>query len=58
MESGERIASIKDIRAYKKLMNEKGIKVIVDKRGKVLPSKVVAGFDYSTGQIVIRKILH
>lgn len=55
MENGERIASMKDIRVYKKLMNEKGIKVLVDKKGKILPSFAAAGFDYNTGRIIIRK---
>lgn len=53
-DSGERLASINDIRIYKKRMNENGIKVVVDKSGKILPSNVAAGFDYNTGQVVIR----
>ena len=53
-EIGEQLASIKDIRSYKKLMNEKGIKVVIDKKGKILPTNVAAGFNYSTGQVIIR----
>ena len=54
-ETGERLASIKDIREYKKNMHEQGIKVTIDQKGKLLPPNVVAGFDYGTGNIVIRK---
>lgn len=53
--SGERIASTSYIRNYKADMKSKGIPVIVDKKGKILPNGVAAGFDYTKGKIVIRK---
>ena len=53
--NGERVATTKQVRAYKKEMNGKGIKVTVDKKGKVLNGNKVAGFDYSTGTIYIKK---
>ncbi|URZ03832.1 zincin-like metallopeptidase toxin domain-containing protein [Clostridium felsineum] len=52
--NGERIATRKQIRNYKKEMNSKGIDVVVDKKGKILNGDIAAGFDYSTGKIYIR----
>ena len=54
-ESGMRIASIKEVRNYKKTMNNQGIKVVVDVKGNKLPNGMAAGFNYKTGEIVIRK---
>ena len=53
--NGERVATTKQIRNYKKEMNSKGIFVVVDKKGKVLRGNKAAGFDYSTGSIYIKK---
>ncbi|MCM1056092.1 MAG: DUF6531 domain-containing protein [Firmicutes bacterium] len=53
--TGERIATTKQIRDYKKRMRERGIKVIIDKKGRVLQDSRVAGFDYSKGIIYIKK---
>ncbi|MGN0403395.1 MAG: zincin-like metallopeptidase toxin domain-containing protein [Acetatifactor sp.] len=49
--NGERVATTKQIRNYKKQMKGMGINVVVDKKGKVLNGNKVAGFDYSTGTI-------
>ena len=53
--NGERIATTKQIRNYKKQMKGMGINVVVDKKGKVLSGNKAAGFDYSTGTIYIKK---
>ena len=53
--NGERIATTRQIRNYKKQMNSLGIKVVVDKKGKVLNGNKAAGFDYSTGTVYIKK---
>ncbi len=52
---GTRIATTKQIRSYKKQMKSMGINVVVDRKGKMLNGTRVAGFDYSTGTIYIRK---
>uniref|UniRef100_UPI000462E433 zincin-like metallopeptidase toxin domain-containing protein n=1 Tax=Streptococcus suis TaxID=1307 RepID=UPI000462E433 len=52
---GEELATTKDIRNYKKQWGNQGIKVKVDKKGKILPSTVEAGFDNINGVIYIRK---
>jgi hypothetical protein len=36
-------------------MNGKGIKVVIDKKGKILPDFAAGGFDPRTGQIVLKK---
>ena len=54
-DNGERVATTKQIRKYKKQMNSMGINVVVDKKGKVLNGNKVAGFDYSSGTIYIKK---
>jgi len=54
-QNGERIASKSYVRKYKSDMISKGIPVIVDKKWKILPNSVAAGFDFSNGTIVIRK---
>lgn len=53
--NGERIATTKQIRQYKKMMSNKGINVSVDKKNKILIGNKAAGFDYSNGTIVIKK---
>ena len=53
--TGERKATSKQIRNYKKQMKNKGIDVVVDKKGKRLIGNKMAGFDYSNGTIYIRK---
>ncbi|WBW96137.1 zincin-like metallopeptidase toxin domain-containing protein [Oceanirhabdus sp. W0125-5] len=54
-DNGERIATTKEIRNYKKQMKSKGIDVVVDKKGKILTGNKAAGFDYSKGTIYIQK---
>lgn len=54
-DNGERIATTKQIRNYKKQMKGMGINVVVDKKGKVLTGNKAAGFDYSNGTIYIKK---
>lgn len=54
-DNGERIATTKQKRNYKKQMQSKGIDVVVDKKGKVLTGNKAAGFDYTTGTIYIKK---
>ncbi len=51
---GLRIMSIKDIKKFKSEMNLNNIKVIMDKKGTILPEKAVGGFNPNTGQIVLR----
>ncbi|MEB9897314.1 zincin-like metallopeptidase toxin domain-containing protein [Bacillus cereus] len=51
---GLRIMSIRDLKKFKKDMNDIGIKVILDKKGKILPGNVAGGFDPYTGQMVLR----
>lgn len=53
--NGERIATTKQIRQYKKMMSNKGINVFVDKKNKILTGNKAAGFDYSSGTIFIKK---
>ena len=53
--TGERIATTKQVRDYKKQMRERGIKVVVDKKEKHLQGRRIAGFDYSEGIIYIKK---
>ena len=52
-ENGVRLATTKQIRNYKKQMKNRGINVIVDKKGKKLEGNKIAGFDYSDGTIYI-----
>ena len=54
-DNGERIATTRQIRNYKKQMQSMGINVVVDKKGKVLTGDKAAGFDYATGTIYIKK---
>lgn len=35
-------------------MNYNSIKLIIDKKGKILPDNAAGGFDYNTGEIVLR----
>ncbi|OMD59511.1 hypothetical protein BSK48_29960 [Paenibacillus odorifer] len=46
--------SIRDIKKFKSEMNLNNIKVIIDKKGTILPEKAVGGFNPNTGQIVLR----
>ena len=54
-ETGERIATTRQVRAYKREYKKLGISVVVDKKGKVLGGTRVAGFDYSRRIIYINK---
>lgn len=51
---GLRIMSIRDLKKFKKDMNEIGIKIILDKKEKILPRNVAGGFDPYTEQMVLR----
>ncbi|MCX2824475.1 zincin-like metallopeptidase toxin domain-containing protein [Bacillus pseudomycoides] len=51
---GLRIMSIRDLKKFKKDMNEIGIKIILDKKEKILPRNVARGFDPYTEQMVLR----
>ena len=53
--NGEELATTKDIRNYKRQWGSRGIKVKVDKKGKILPHNVEAGFDNVNGVIYVRK---
>ncbi|WP_240517708.1 zincin-like metallopeptidase toxin domain-containing protein [Bacillus pseudomycoides] len=51
---GLRIMNIRDLKKFKKDMNEIGIKIILDKKEKILPRNVAGGFDPYTEQMVLR----
>jgi WXG100 family type VII secretion target len=51
---GLKIMNVSEIKAFKKEMNAIDVKVIIDKKGAILPEEAVGGFNPSTGQIVIR----
>ena len=55
LENGRKKARAKQIRQYKGEMRRKGINVVVDKKSKMIPPKMAAGFDRSTKTIYIRK---
>lgn len=46
--------SIRQMKNFKSEMNKINVKVIFDKKGKLLPAKAAGGFDPDTGQIVLR----
>lgn len=52
--TGLRIAKVKEIKNVKSYMNDNNIKLIIDKKGKILPDNAAGGFDYNTGEIVLR----
>lgn len=52
-DNGERVATTREIRRYKRQMQSMGINVVVDQKGKVLNGNRAAGFDYATGTIYI-----
>lgn len=52
---GERRATTRDVRAFKRRMKDLGIKVKVDKKFRRLGPGHPAGFDYSIGTVYIRK---
>ena len=54
-DNGERVATTREIRRYKRQMQSMGINVVVDLKGKVLNGNRAAGFDYATGTIYIKK---
>lgn len=49
------MALTKEIRQFKQCWGQAGITIKVDKKGKVLTGKYEAGFDYSNGEIWIKK---
>lgn len=55
LSGGGRIATVREVRRHKQTWNEQGINVVEDLKGNILPPDVAAGFDYSTGVIVIRQ---
>ena len=52
---GERVMSIRELKAFKKRMNDMGVKVEVDLKKKVLERNQVAGFDNQNGIIYLKK---
>ncbi|MCD1261601.1 hypothetical protein B5M42_022620, partial [Paenibacillus athensensis] len=53
--NGHRLISIRDLKMFTKEMNEKNIRVVIDSKGKILPSFADGGFNPTTGQIVLKK---
>ncbi|MCR2803396.1 zincin-like metallopeptidase toxin domain-containing protein [Paenibacillus soyae] len=53
--NGQRLISIRELKRFTKNMSEKNIKVVIDEKGKILPSFAAGGFDPKTGQIVLKK---
>ncbi|MBD8499953.1 hypothetical protein IFO66_16785 [Paenibacillus sp. CAU 1523] len=51
---GLRVMSIRELKKFKSDMNESGFKVVMDKKGRILPINVAGGFDPYTGQMVLR----
>ena len=54
-DNGERIATTKQVRTFKKEMGKKNVKVVVDKKGRVLGYDKAAGFSAQEGKIYISK---
>lgn len=52
--TGLRIAKIKDLKKIKSNLKTKNIKLIIDKKGNILPNYAAGGFDYIKGEIVLR----
>ncbi|MFC0232619.1 zincin-like metallopeptidase toxin domain-containing protein [Vagococcus entomophilus] len=52
---GERLATRKEIRSFKKKFGQNGVKLTIDKKGKILPANVDGGFNFKTGKIVLPK---
>ncbi|CAH1222271.1 hypothetical protein PAECIP111893_04838 [Paenibacillus plantiphilus] len=53
--NGQRLISIRDLKMFTKEMNAKNIRVVIDSKGKILPSFADGGFNPKTGQIVLKK---
>ena len=53
--TGERMATTKQVRKYKKQWQKRGIKVVIDRDCKQLEGIHVAGFDYEEGAIYLQK---
>ncbi|HEY2495016.1 MAG TPA: zincin-like metallopeptidase toxin domain-containing protein [Paenibacillus sp.] len=53
--NGQRHIGVRELKQFKKEINGKGIKVIIDKKGNMLPDDVAAGFDPYTGGIILRR---
>ena len=53
---GERLITPKDLKAFKREMNAIGVKVVIDRKGKVLKknSSAVGGFNNETGTVYLR----
>lgn len=52
--TGHRIMNVSEMKSFKKEMNDIDVKVLIDKKGAILPEKAVGGFNPSTGQIILR----
>ncbi|WP_179031869.1 WXG100 family type VII secretion target [Paenibacillus kribbensis] len=53
--TGHRIMDISEMKSFKKEMGAIDIKVLIDKKDKILPENAAAGFNPATGEIVLRK---
>ncbi|MGW9526792.1 WXG100 family type VII secretion target [Paenibacillus terrae] len=51
---GLKIMNVGEMKTFKKEMNAIDVKVLIDKKGAILPEKAVGGFNPNTGQIVLR----
>lgn len=53
--NGQRLMTVRELKSFKIEMNEIGIKVIPDKKERLLSDDVAAGFDPYIGRIVLRR---
>ncbi|MBY7736396.1 WXG100 family type VII secretion target [Paenibacillus polymyxa] len=53
--TGHRIMNVSEMKSFKKEMDALEIKVLIDKKDKILPESAAAGFNPATGEIVLRK---
>jgi hypothetical protein len=51
---GLRTAKVRDLKKIKSKMEANDIKLIIDKKGEILPDYAAGGFDYNKGEIVLR----
>ncbi|MGE7753339.1 zincin-like metallopeptidase toxin domain-containing protein [Lysinibacillus fusiformis] len=53
--NGQRLMSVRELKTFKSEMSANNIKVVIDKKGNILPSNAAAGFNPELGQIVLRR---